>query len=136
MLEGVSLTRNEKLAHVLHRLEIIEAYGTGIPRIYGAYEPFPMKPEIPIVSGGFLVKLPNLNYEQILIKLDKKRYEQMILNAFPSGKFTKDDVAKILNITANGAYRILTRMNEKGLLEIRKEGRKWTYVVIQTLNIP
>ena len=64
MLVGVPVARNEKLAQTLLRLNIIEAYGTGIPRIYGAYENCPVQPEIPFVSGGFLIRLPNQNYSQ------------------------------------------------------------------------
>jgi len=62
MLKGVSITRNEKLAQVFYRLKIIEAFGTGIPRIFNAYSQHSIKPEIPIVDGGFLIRLPNMNY--------------------------------------------------------------------------
>ena len=64
MRMGISVTRNEKLAQVFYRLKIIEAYGTGIPRIYGAYKDGPIEPEIPIIDGGFLIRLPNMNFEQ------------------------------------------------------------------------
>ncbi len=35
---GVSITRIDKLANVFYRLELIEAYGTGIPKIFRSYE--------------------------------------------------------------------------------------------------
>jgi len=62
MLAGVSVARNEKLAQIFYRLNIIEAFGTGIPRIFSAYEGSLAQPEIPIVDGGFLIRLPNMNY--------------------------------------------------------------------------
>ena len=62
MRVGVSVARNEKLAQIFYRLKIIEAYGTGIPRIYEAYNNYITEPEIPIVDGGFLIRLHNRNY--------------------------------------------------------------------------
>ena len=59
---GVSVTRNEKLAQIFYRLNIIEAFGTGIPRIFGAYENSPVEPEIPVIDGGFLIRIPNMNH--------------------------------------------------------------------------
>jgi len=38
MTMGISVCRNEKLANVFYRLELIEAYGTGILKIMDAYE--------------------------------------------------------------------------------------------------
>ena len=62
MLAGVSVARNDKLAQLFYRLKMIEAFGTGIPRIFSAYENAHAKPEIPIIDGGFLIRLPNMNY--------------------------------------------------------------------------
>jgi len=38
MLAGVSVTRNEKLARIFYRLHIMEAFGTGILRIFSTYK--------------------------------------------------------------------------------------------------
>ena len=62
MLAGVSVTRNEKLAQIFYRLNITEAFGTGIPRIYGTYEGNPVQPEISVIDGGFLIRVPNMNH--------------------------------------------------------------------------
>jgi len=139
MLAGVSVTRNEKLAQILYRLNIIEAFGTGIPRIFSAYETSAVKPEIPVVNGGFLIRLPNRNYyaqsSQQNFQYVKERSavygtnEQRLTTAFSKVNFTKEDASKFLGITESGAYKLLERMKEQGLLNSRKEGKKWVYTV-------
>ena len=131
MLAGVSVARNEKLAQALLRLNIIEAYGTGIPRIYSVYETHPVKPEIPIVSGGFLIRLPNQNYNLKQNKMNANSREQQILTKFEIIEFNKEDAAEALGISVSGAYKMLVRMNEKKLITARKDGRQWLYSVMK-----
>jgi ATP-dependent DNA helicase RecG len=131
MLAGVSVTRNEKLAQVFYRLNIIEAFGTGIPRIFSAYEGAAAKPEIPVVDGGFLVRLPNLNYRMERGtkngKLATDSNEQRLLAAFSNAAFDKEDAAEALGMSVSGAYKLLQRMKDRGLLAARKEGKRWVY---------
>jgi len=130
MLAGVSVTRNEKLAQVFYRLNIIEAFGTGIPRIFSAYDNFPVKPKIPVTNGGFLICLPNKNYNTMEVKEKSVVYgtsEHRILDAFPNGSFTKEDAAKLLNISVHGAYKLLERMKEQRFISAQKAGKKWIY---------
>ena len=131
MLAGVSVARNEKLAQNLLRLNIIEAYGTGIPRIYGAYENCPVQPEIPIVNGGFLIRLPNQNYSLQQNKVNANSREQQILERFADTEFNKEDAAEALGISVSGTYKLLVRMSEKKLLVTRKDGRQWMYSVVK-----
>ena len=52
---GISVCRNIKLANVFYRLELIEAYGTGIIKIMEAYEGTGMTPQIETSDNAFLV---------------------------------------------------------------------------------
>jgi len=131
MLTGVSVPRNDKLASIFYRLKIIEAYGTGIPRIFSAYADTPSKPTIPVVDGGFLIRLPNRNYNLQQIKENVTSREKQILETFLLAGFSKEDAAKVLGISVSGAYKLLIRMSEKGLLQTRKKGRQWMYFVIK-----
>jgi ATP-dependent DNA helicase RecG len=131
MLMGVSVTRNEKLAQVFYRLKIIEAFGTGIPRIFAAYEKSVVKPEIPVVDGGFLIRLPNQNYGLQKARATKSEREQRLLDFFNTMEFTKEDAAKILGMSVNGTYKFLVRMSEKGLLNAKKDGKRWVYSVVK-----
>jgi len=47
---------------VFHRLKLIEAYGTGIPRIFETYAKFGVVPEIPITN------VENENGEDLVIE--------------------------------------------------------------------
>jgi ATP-dependent DNA helicase RecG len=129
MLAGVSVTRNEKLAQIFYRLNIIEAFGTGIPRIYGVYEKSPVQPAIPVVDGGFLIRIPNMNHnlrpEENNGKFETN--EQRLLTVFTDASFNKEEAAGLLGMTVSGAYKLLQRMTEQGLLVARKQGRQWMY---------
>ena len=135
MRMGVSISRNEKLANVLHRLNIIEAYGTGIPRIYEAYDNSSVDPEIPVVDGGFLIRIPNMNYalpkDITNGKIMNGSGEQQLLDTFAGISFSKEDAAEVLGLSASGAYKLLQRMVESGLLVARKSGKQWTYINAQ-----
>lgn len=52
---GISVCRNQNLANVFYRLQLIEAYGTGIRKILNAYENSARKPVIEI--RGMRLKL-------------------------------------------------------------------------------
>ena len=133
MLTGVSVSRNEKLAQILNRLNIIEAFGTGIPRIFDAYENNDVCPELPVVDGGFLIRIPNMNYHEQPVEAGVKVLEtpeQRLRNMFSGSSFTNDDVATALGMTINGAYKLLQRMVAQGLLIARKEGKQWIYSVV------
>lgn len=133
MLAGVSVTRNEKLAQIFYRLNIIEAFGTGIPRIFSAYEHSTVQPEIPIIDGGFLIRIPNMNYSMQSTTPDtnvkSQTNEQRLFSAFSGTTFDKDAAAAVLGISPNGAYKQLQRMTNQHLLVARKEGKKIVYTI-------
>lgn len=58
---GISLSRNPKLAEIFHRLRFIESYGTGIRRIFALYKDCNRHPEIFVTSHSFRIVLPNMN---------------------------------------------------------------------------
>ena len=61
IMNGISQLRNRKLAEVFHRLNFIEAYGTGIRRIFALYGECHQKPEIVVAPNSFKLVLPNMN---------------------------------------------------------------------------
>jgi ATP-dependent DNA helicase RecG len=58
---GISVPRNENLANIFYRLKLIEAYGTGIPKILHSYAGFPRQPLLQATSNAFKITLPNRN---------------------------------------------------------------------------
>ena len=61
VMMGISVCRNVKLANIFYRLELIEAYGTGMRKIMEAYSETGKKPEIETSDNAFKINLPNLN---------------------------------------------------------------------------
>lgn len=64
MLKGVQTYRNQRLVHLLDKMNYIENFGTGIPRTLEAYESSLKKPEFYNSENFFIVYLPNLNYNK------------------------------------------------------------------------
>lgn len=62
ILLGVSAQRNERLANVLYRLKLVEAYGTGILRITESYSDHALPPRFEMTDNVFRVTLPNRNH--------------------------------------------------------------------------
>ena len=58
---GISQPRNAKLAQIFFRLKHIEAYGTGLRRIFALYRDEAIQPEIDVTENTFRISLPNRN---------------------------------------------------------------------------
>lgn len=58
---GVSVTRNERLANVFYRLTLIEAYGTGVPKILKSYKGFSAQPEFEVELPAYFIRHTNKN---------------------------------------------------------------------------
>lgn len=61
---GVSLSRNERLANVFYRLQLVDTCGAGIARINGSYTDFARQPEFVATEGVFVTRLPNRGYQE------------------------------------------------------------------------
>jgi len=61
MMLGISVVCNRNLANVFYRLTLIEAYGTGMPKIIRSYDGFGVKPKIEATDNAFRIALPKLN---------------------------------------------------------------------------
>ena len=59
-LVGLSVPRNDNLANIFYRLHLIEAYGTGIPKIMRSYADCEKKPELQTTANAFKITLPIL----------------------------------------------------------------------------
>ena len=135
---GVSQSRNEKLANVFYRLHLIEAYGTGIKKIFTNYEKYNMKPIIRAEVGAFQVVLPNIHYKKIEEKLLgdgflNKNIEKntikikplyMDILSFITNKngATRKEIEEYINLSQTRVITLLKEMLELNL--IRKEKDK------------
>ena len=88
---GVSVTRNEWLANVFYRLALIEAYGTGVPKILQNYEGCPVQPRLECSDNAFKMTLPNQNSTQSRTELSEA--EMIIVKLVENkGKIARKDV--------------------------------------------
>ena len=124
---GISVCRNVKLANVFYRLELIEAYGTGMLKIQEAYAGTGKTPKIETSDNAFKIILPNLNVqmEQEGIAADKPagnmQEDSVIDLAKKKGSFTRKDLESTLGISQTTCGRLLKRMIAGG--QIVKEGK-------------
>ena len=127
VMMGISVCRNVKLANVFYRLELIEAYGTGMLKIMEAYAGTGKEPKIETSDNAFKIILPNLNVHAEQEKPDaappKYSVEEdaVIVLAKEQGIFTRKDVEKALEISQTTCGRLLKQMIGKG--QIVQEGR-------------
>ena len=125
ILLGLSVCRNPKLAAVFYRLNLIEAYGTGMPKILKAYAGSGVKPKIEVSSNAFKITLPNRNSATrdltAVSDTTKSKEEQILAWIEANGHIVRSDVDALLHVSQATANRILKRMVADGLL--RQEGR-------------
>lgn len=124
---GLSLCRNAKLANIFYRLQLIEAYGTGLRKIMGAYKDTLKKPTIETTNHAFKVTLPNLhanNSDQLI-----EPNEEKILAFLSSHDYiTRKDVESLLNVSQPSATRIINKMIDKQLLRKEQTGKNTRYI--------
>ena len=106
---GSSSSRNPNLVNIFHRLNFVEAYGTGIPRMYEEYKTSTTNPEIKVAPNSFLVILPKLNL--------KNEYMLIINYLKQKEQGTREIFEGILNLGKSATINILNEMLEKEIIE-------------------
>ena len=128
---GLSVCRNPKLAAIFYRLQLIEAYGTGMPKIMNAYADTELKPKIEVSSNAFKITLPNKNTGEnkaAILASTPQSNEKLILDFIGShGHIVRSDVDRLLDVSQATANRILKRMVAEGLIYQDGNGRKTKY---------
>jgi len=126
---GVSALRNPNLAGIFYRLRLIEAFGTGIPKIIESYNDFDVKPNIELSDNAFKITLPNSNFKNgKVVKPDLSYRENQVLGLFETmGSITRKDVQQALKTSQATAILLLRKMAEKNLLEKNGQGKNLKY---------
>ena len=131
---GISAARNEKLANFMYRLELVEAYGTGIPKILGSYEKSRLLPSFDVSHNAFKITLPNINDVSKATRSfnelsDQEHAVLELLSAQES--IVRSDVESLLSISQAMAIRILKSMLEKGVILTTGRGKNTRYRLSQ-----
>lgn len=108
---GLSVYRNPKLAAIFCRLELIEAYGTGMPKIIKAYAKTGLEPKIEVTNNAFKVILSNRNVSanvNVSISDTSKAEADHILDYIDTNRYiTRSDVDKLFAVSQATANCIL-----------------------------
>jgi len=106
---GSSSSRNPNLVNIFHRLNFVEAYGTGIPRMFEEYKTSITNPEIKVAPNSFLVTLPKLNL--------KNEYMLIIDYLKQNTQGTRENFENILKLGKSATINVLNEMLEKEIIE-------------------
>lgn len=131
---GVSALRNQHLANVFYRLQLIEAYGTGIMKINECYMDQPVKPMIEVSNNAFKITLPNLNHQEQLREtahsfadVEDDRMNVVLALFDQKESIVRKDVDEALGISQSTASILLRKMVEHRLLKKVGSGRNLHY---------
>lgn len=140
VMVGLSVCRNQNLANVFYRLQLIEAYGTGLRKIMKAYENTGVEPLIETTRNAFKITLPNVNakYDKNLsVKEPPIAYRQELYGEEYKvleltrrlGEITRYDVEDLLKVSASTATRILRKMVKDNTLKQCGKARNTKYIL-------
>lgn len=138
VMMGISVCRNTKLANIFYRLELIEAYGTGMRKIMEAYTASGLIPKIETTNNAFKITLPNRNTD---MQQNNKPIENIQDNDTPEdhiialakkqGTFNRKEVEKLLGMSQSASGRLLRQMTEKGIIVSQGRGKNTRYTLLR-----
>lgn len=120
IMSGYSACRNPLLAAVFYRIQLIEAYGTGILKIYEAYKNAVRQPKIEITSNVFKMILPNLNAVVTVDSFELTQHDRIISYLREHDSLNRKQAEQLLGLSQTSTGVVLRRMVERG--ELSKEG--------------
>lgn len=124
LMMGVSACRNPHLANVFYRLQLIEAYGTGMRKIMGAYAGAATQPQIIATNNAFKIVLPNVNFTATKAKepaansteapsASHSREDEILRFLAEHPSITRKEAQALLEVSQSTAGRILKEMVDK-----------------------
>ena len=128
LMMGVSVCRNPHLANIFYRLQLIEAYGTGMKKIMGAYANALVEPKIKTTNNAFKIILPNVNFTPKTAEVHKD-FEKAADLALDSNEekvlqflrehlmITRKETQTLLEVSQSTAGRILKAMVDSGRIK-------------------
>ena len=128
ILLGISQCRNEKLAAIFYRLDLIEAYGTGIPKIMESYtEPSAPQPQIISTDNAFKIILPNRNYTNPAIANLTPLEQKILFYMATAESVSRRDIETKFKISRSKATTTIHTLLEQGRLKAIGNGRSRRY---------
>lgn len=127
LMMGISACRNPHLANVFYRLQLIEAYGTGMKKIMGVYAAAPVQPKVMTTNNAFKIILPNVNavskaaekpygVEKVAPSLNSNE-EKILRFLMEHQVITRKETQELLGVSQSTAGRVLKAMVESGQIK-------------------
>lgn len=141
---GLSMPRNKNLADVFYRLELIEAFGSGIPKMIDTYRENGQDISFKTSPSGFMIVLPNLNYirESIripsvpvepkseIVRLMDQRTKLAVDLIRQKGPVSRTELESVWDINRSATSVWLGRLINAGVLIRIGKGRNTKYTIV------
>lgn len=129
ILLGLSLCRNPTLADIFYRLKLIEAHGTGLPRILSAYRESSLIPAIAATDHAFKITLPNRNAAEAPLPPEEKpdNEENILDDVSTQDPIAQSESGTLPMVSQATASRILKRLVMEGQPHQEGAGRSTRY---------
>lgn len=126
---GASIPRNKKLANLFYRLKLIEAYGTGMPKIISCYKECYTKPMMEVSDNAFKITLPNMNLAGKEIMTGSLTVKEKACYELFKGEreLTRKQVESSLTVSQPFAVKILNGLVDKNLIDRVGKGKNTRY---------
>jgi ATP-dependent DNA helicase RecG len=149
-LLGLSIPRNRNLADVFYRLELVEAFGSGIPKMTEIYQVKGKQIVFKTSPSGFLVILPSLFEPPVLLLKEKEaeyltghqaiqydaldvilqnQYDTARSLIYEKGPVTRSELEVIWATSRSSATNIINKLLQKDLLISIGKGRSLHYAL-------
>jgi ATP-dependent DNA helicase RecG len=115
IMSGYSACRNSSLAEAFYRLQLIEACGIGILKIYEAYKSTPAKPKIEVTPNVFKMILPNINAAPAY-NTSTTQEDNVMRYINENGSINRKQAESLLGLSQTAAGMVLRRQVEQGAL--------------------
>jgi len=133
LMLGVSVLRNSRLANVFYRLHLIEAFGTGIPKIMECYHGQKAQPVIEISDNAFKMTLPNTNLRREvsdepngLSDAERRVMEYLVGRDAAS----RQEIEAVIGLSQSTTIRVLNALVERQLVSKRGRGKNTVYAAV------
>lgn len=136
IMAGVSVCRNQRLANVFYRLQLIEAYGTGMKKIMNAYRDMGKTPDVEVTHNTFKIILPNVNGQEDRMApsfsgVSGSDEEKIFAVIRAQGEASRAEIERAIGVSTSTTTRLLREMTQTGVLQRVGQGRATRYRLLQ-----
>ena len=150
-LLGLSMPRNRNLADIFYRLELIEAFGSGIPKMTDLYQSHGKEIVFKNAASGFMVSLPSLfaksksdftlhdfydentnpMYSPLYNPLTDQdnRIDSVIQYVRGHGVVSRSDLEFLLNLGRTATSQFIKKQLASGVLSVKGAGKNTRYYI-------